>query len=80
MPEEICSEKNRLTDDGMLVKVLFYDIVWQTRLPAGISVVDADNCYDCTTHPIASLVFQAVGIKKEACESIFSTILDMKFF
>jgi hypothetical protein len=40
MPEEICSEKNRLADDGTLVKVLFYDIVRQTRLPAGISAVE----------------------------------------
>jgi hypothetical protein len=80
MPEEIYSEKNRLADDGTLVKVLFYDIVRQTRLPAGISAVDADNCYDRIAHPIASLVFQALGIKKEACESIFTTIQDMKFF
>ncbi len=29
-----------------LAKVLFYDIVGKTRRPAGISVVDADNCYD----------------------------------
>jgi hypothetical protein len=75
MPEEIYSEKNRLADDGTLVKVLFYDIVRQTRLPAGISAVDADNCYNHIAHLIALLVFfQAVGIKKEACESIFSTI------
>ena len=80
MPEEIYSEKNRLADNGTLVKVLFYDIVRQTRLPAGISAVDADNCYDRIAHPIASLVFQALGIKKEACESIFTTIQDMKFF
>jgi hypothetical protein len=59
---------------------LFYDIVWQTRLPARISAVDADNCYDRIAHPIASLVFQALGVKKEACKSIFITIQDMKFF
>ena len=80
MPEEIYSEKNRLADDGTLVKVLFYDIVRQTRLPAGISAVDADNCYDRIAHPIASLAFQALGVKKEACESIFTTIQNMKFF
>jgi hypothetical protein len=80
MPEEIYSEKNHLADDGTLVKVLFYDIVHQTRLPAGIGAVDADNCYDRIAHPIASLVFQALSVKKEACESIFSTIQDMKFF
>ncbi len=80
MPEEIYSEKNRLADDGTLDKVLFYDIIRQTRLPAGISDVDADNCYDRIAHPIALLVFQALGVKKEACESIFTTIQDMKFF
>ena len=80
MPEEIYSEKNLLADDGTLVKVLFYDIVRQTRLPVGISAVDADDCYDCIAHPIASLVFQSLGVKKEACESIFTTIQDMKFF
>ncbi len=80
MPEEIYSEKNHLADDNTLVKVLFYDIVLQTRLPVGRSAVDADNCYDCIAHPIALLVFQAVGLKKEACESIFSTIQDMNFF
>jgi hypothetical protein len=80
MPKEIYSEKNRLANDGTLVKVLFYDIVRQTRLPARISAVDADNCYNCIAHPIALLVFQAVGVKKEGCESIFSTIQDMNFF
>ena len=80
MPEEIYSEKNRLADDGTLVKVLFYDIVRQTRLPAGIAAVDADNCYDRIAHPIASLVFQSLGVHKKACKSLFRTIQDMKFF
>ena len=43
MPEEMYSERNRLSDDGTLVKVLFYDIVHQTRVLGGISAVDADN-------------------------------------
>ena len=43
VPEEIYSERNRLVDDGTLVKVLFYDIVRQTQHPAGIGAVDADN-------------------------------------
>jgi hypothetical protein len=42
--------------------------------------VDADNCYDQIAHPIASLVIQALGVKKEVCESIFTTIQEMKFF
>jgi hypothetical protein len=80
MPEDIYSKKNCLADDDTLVKVLFYDIVRQTRLPAGISAVNADNCYNRIAHPIASLLFQSLGIPKEACVSFFKTIRDMKFF
>ena len=53
IPEEIYSEWNRLADNGTLTKVLFYDIVRQTRRPEGIGAVDADNCYDRIAHPIA---------------------------
>ena len=44
MPEEIFSEQNRMADDGTLAKVLFYDIVRQLRVSAGISSVDSANC------------------------------------
>ncbi len=44
MPEDIFRKENCLMDGGTLAKVLFYDIIWQTRPPARISVVDADNC------------------------------------
>jgi hypothetical protein len=46
IPEEIYSKRNQLADNRTLAKVLFYDIVRQTRLPMGISAVIADNCYD----------------------------------
>ena len=80
VPEEIYSERNRLADDGTLAKVLFYDIVRQTRCPAGIGAVDADNCYDRIAHPIASMVFQSLGVPKKVAVSMLSTIQDMKFF
>ena len=37
MPEEIFSERNIMPDDGTLAKVLFYDIVRQLQVSAGIS-------------------------------------------
>ncbi len=69
-----------MADDGMLAKVLFYDIVRQSRLLAGISAVDADNCYDRIAHPIASLVFQSLGVPKAVVVSLLSTMQDMKLF
>jgi hypothetical protein len=79
IPEEIYSEKNWLADNGTLTKVLFYDIVRQTCLPAGIAAVDADNCYDCIAHPIALLVFQSLGVPKSAVYSMLARIQEMKF-
>ncbi len=61
MPEEIFSERNKMADNGTLTKVLAYDIVRQTRRPAGIGSVDTDNCYDRIAHAIASLVFNHSG-------------------
>jgi hypothetical protein len=80
MPEEVFSKRNCLADNRTLIKELFYDIVHQTRLPAGISVVDADNCYDRIAHPIASMFFQALGVPKETFIAMLMTIQDMKFF
>jgi hypothetical protein len=64
MPGEVFSKRNCLADDGTLIKVLLYDIVRQTRLPVGISMVDANNCYNRIMHPIASMVFQALGFQR----------------
>ena len=75
MPEEIYSEKGRTADDGSLAKVLFYDIVRQTRVAAGLGSIDAANCYDSIAHAIASLVFQAFGVPEEAI-----AIEEMKIF
>ncbi len=80
MPEEIYSKKNCLAEDRTLVKVLFYEVVQQMRIPAGISTIDADNCYDQISHPIASLLIQSLHVPKEVWVSIFRTVQDMIFF
>ena len=80
MPDEIFSECNRTADDGTLSKVLFYDLVRQSRRPAGVSSVDADNCYDRVAHAIASLVFQAFGVSANSAGAMLKTIQEMKFF
>jgi hypothetical protein len=80
MPEEIFSEQNKMADDGTLTKVLTYEIIRQTRRPAGLASLDADNCYDRIAHTIASLVFQAFGVSLSASESMLTTIQEMKFF
>ncbi len=80
MPDEIFSERNRTAGEGTMSKVLFSDVVRQARLSAGISSVDADNCYDRVAHAIASLVFRSFGTPHEATCAMLQTIQDMKFF
>jgi hypothetical protein len=80
IPDEIYSERNRLAEDGTLTKVIFYDIVRQSRRPVGIAAVNADNCYNRIAHPIVLMVFQAIGVPVNATVLMLSTIQDMKFF
>ena len=30
MPDEICSKKHRMAEEGTMMKVLFFNIVWQS--------------------------------------------------
>ena len=80
MPDEICSERNRTADDGTMTKVLFFDIMRQSRRAAGISSVDADNCFDRVAHTVASLIFQAFGVLEGSCAAMLTMIQEMQFF
>ena len=80
MPNEIFSECNCTAEEGTLSKALFYDVVRQTRSAAGISSVDADNCYDRVSHAIASLVFRSFGVSKEATGAMLKMIQEMIIF
>ena len=80
IPEVIYSKQNRMVDDGTLTKVLTYDIIRQTRQPAGITSVEAKNCYDRIAHAIVSMVFQASGVPSTVVAEMLTTIQEMKFF
>jgi hypothetical protein len=62
MPEVVYSECNRLAKNGTLSKVLFYDIFHQLCWPAGLASIDADKFYNRIAHPMALMIFQALGI------------------
>jgi hypothetical protein len=80
IPEEIFSKKNRTADDGGLAKMLFYDIVRQSRSAAAIALVDTSNCYNRIAHAMASLIFQSFGVESMAVLSMLEAIQEMKFF
>ena len=74
MPEEIYSEQGKKADDGLLSKVLLYEIFHQSRCPAALTSIDAANCYDSIAHTIASLFFQAFGVSGNAVEAMLTAI------
>ena len=80
MAEEIFSDKNRTVEEGCLTKVLFYNVLRQTRKNGAICSVDADNCYDRVAHAIVSLIFQAYGIPLTAAQTMLKAIQEIKFF
>jgi len=80
MPNEIYSKRGRQADDDTLAKTLTYDKIGQTRLPAGITSVDADSCFGRIAHLIALLIFRALGVNSQASEAMLTTIQEMKFF
>ena len=80
MPEDIFSERNRMAYDGGLANILFYDIVSQQKVSAGIASVDAANCYDRVAHSIASLVFQSFGVREKPVTAMLEAIEEMQFF
>ena len=80
IPLEIYSEKGKNSDDCSQAKVILYDIVWQTRVSASLSSIDAANCYASIEHAIALLVFQAFGAPIESVESMLTTIEEIKYF
>jgi hypothetical protein len=80
MPEEVYSKRNCLADDGTLSKILFFNIAHLLRRAAGLALVDANNCYDCITHPMASMIFQAFGVPAPAIASMLTTIQRMRFY
>ena len=43
-------------------------------------MVDADKCYNCIAHPMASMIFQSFGVPTSAIELMLTTIQNMKSF
>ena len=63
-----------MADDGTLAKVLFFDVMRQFKLPAGLTSVDAANCSNSVVHAVAALTFRTFGVPKQAVQVMLQTI------
>jgi hypothetical protein len=80
IPEEVFSQRNHLADNGTLSKIIFYNIVCQLHQPACLALVNADNCYNCIAHPMASMVFQSFTVPTGPIRSMLTMLQDLRFF
>ena len=76
--EQYGSRKKKTAIECALNKRLIFDILRQTKRPAGICSCDLKSCYDRIVHSFASLAMQRAGAPLSAVESMFSTIQKLK--
>jgi len=76
--EQYGSRKNRTAIECELNKRLIFDILRQTKKPAGICSCDLKPCYDRIVHSFASMEMQRAGAPPAAIESMFATIQKLK--
>jgi hypothetical protein len=80
IPGEQFNEKENTADDGVLEKVLLFDISRQTRRATAVASVDAANCYDRISHALMSLTFLAFGVGMGPVAAMLLAIQNMQFF
>ena len=60
------------------LKKLVFDILGQTKRPAGICSCGLKSCYDQIVHLFASVAIQRAGASTTAIESMFGTMQKLK--
>ena len=80
VPVVIYVEKGKTADECSLAKFIINDIIWHSRVSAGLSCIDATNYYYSITHAIVSMVFQAFGVPLESVEAMLIAVEEMKYF
>ena len=77
-PEQYGSRNKMSAIECALNKRLMFDILRQTKKPAGICSCDLHSCYDRVVHSFASLAMQRAGAPASAIASMFGTLQKLK--
>ena len=77
-PEQYVSRKRKTAIECALNKRLIFDLLQQTKRPAGICSCDLKSCYDRIIHSFASIAMQRADAPAAAIESMFSNIQQLK--
>ena len=77
--EQYRNRKKKTAIECALNKRLIFDILRQTKRPAGICSCDLKSCYDRIVHSFVSMAMQRAGAPLSAVESMLSTIQKLKY-
>ena len=78
LPQSQYSKKGSKASEAAIVKVLFFDILRQTRKPGVFLASDLHQCFDRMAHPVCSLVSQRLGVHENVVKCMITAIQQMK--
>ena len=80
IPASQYAKKNSKVIEAVLVKVLFFDYLRQTRKPEVIFASDLMQCFDRMAHPVCSLVSQRLGVVVPVIRCMLMAIQSMTHY
>lgn len=77
IPTSQYAKKNNKAIETVIVKVLFFDYLRQTRKPGIFIASDLMQCFDRMSHPVCSLVSQRLGVDPSVIQCMLLVIQNM---
>ena len=77
LPQSQYSKKGTKASEAAIVKVLFFDLLRQTRRPGVFLASDLHQCFDRMAHPVCSLVSQRLGVHTNIVKCMLTAIQQM---
>ena len=78
IPDSQYAKKHSRSIEAAIVKVLFFDLLQQTRSPGIFFASDLHQCFDRMAHPVCSLVMQRLGVDKNVIKCMLTAIQEMR--
>lgn len=77
VPESQYAKQQSRSIEAATIKVIFFDILRQTRSPGVFFASDLHQCFDRMAHPVCSLVMQRLGVDKNVIKCMLTAIQEM---
>ena len=78
IPASQYSKKGSRATEAAILKILYFDILRQTRQPGVFFASDLHQCFDRMTHPVCSLASQRLDVHPNVIKYMFTPMHQMK--